>query len=430
MPDSATKHLILNAASYAALVLGVLALLYWAWFVARRPRRYCPGQPRPFSAWFWPFTWATFPQCGYDLASLTETGGLCRCPECGRESRIHQRRQTPTSIAWRRLGVLFLVAGVSAPVGLYLRSGRWATHLPTPVLLAVRSTMGSFTHPAVRDVIMDRCRPPYTEKGEQNGEPPLPLWQQRWAIRTFINDLRDDDVPYNAEGSLYALSWFAHDLTNPPLQAALRSDDYQQRQYAADILRDRSEVAPSADLYRVSVEGLVDDSPGDGRTSWLLMSNAHVGFDYLLLHAEGAEPYIKEGLASKDAQQRMLCALIAAATNRQQLLPTACPLLVESLGSDDIEENAKFSAAALMKLGRPALPYLKPALADDDAQRRQIAVLLVQRIEEPLSPPTRLLESDAASITGLVSEPSLLRLESIEHHFWSFRSINATAGTH
>jgi len=424
--DSATRHLILDILAKAMTVGGVLCLTYWAAAIARKPRRYCPGQPRPRSAWLWPFTWVTFPQCGYDLATLPAAGTACLCPECGRVSSLPQRRRTPAVFAYRRVGVMLVAAGLFTPLALYLRSGRWASHAPTPILLAVRSVMGTHTQWAVRSNIYLRCRPLYDESGNRVGGPALPQWQQRWAVSLFIDDMRDDDVRDNADSARYALSCLPPTLTVAPLQAALNDADSQLRQFAADILRSDRSLPVTDDLLRVSVESLRDDRPGpNGRWSWLRMSNAAGGFDFLLAHAERAEPFIAAAINGEDPQQRFLASVIAAAARLEKLLPAACPQLIEALGSDDIAENAKFAAAAFLKLGPAALPYLEPACRDDDAQRRQVACLLVARINEPRAPATRLLPSDAASISQLAAEPSLLKIEQMERRFSDFPSIRA-----
>ncbi|MDP1661760.1 MAG: hypothetical protein Q8L55_07575 [Phycisphaerales bacterium] len=422
--DSATRLLILDVLSKALAVASMLVLLYWAAFISRKPRRYCPGQPRPRSAWLWPFTWVTFPQCGYDLTPLPGAAASCRCPECGRTSALPQRRRTPTPVAYRRLGLMLIAAGLLPPLAVYLRSGRWASHAPTAVLLAVRATMGTHTQWAVRSSIYQRCQPPHDNAGNRIDDPPLPQWQQRWAVRLFIDDMRDDDVRDNADSARYALSCLPTTLTVAPLQAALNDPDQQLRQFAADILRANRSLPVSDDLLRVSVESLRDDRPGpDGRWSWLQMSNAAGGFDFLLTHAQRAEPFIAAGINGGDPQQRFLASVIAATTRLERLLPSACPQLIEALGSDDIAENAKFAAAAFLKLGPAALLYLEPARRDDDAQRRQVACLLVERIIEPRGPATRLLPSDAASISQLAAEPSLLKIENLERRFYDFPSI-------
>ncbi|MFT3685587.1 MAG: hypothetical protein QM783_11770 [Phycisphaerales bacterium] len=421
--DSTTKHLIVSLTSKAAFTLGGLFLLYWACFVLRKPRRFCPGVRRPFAAWLWPFTWITFPLCGYDLTSLPVKDGEAQCPECGRLSKAKQRRRTAGSLAHRRIGVLLICVGLFPPAALFVRSGKWAAYLPTTALLAARWSLGTWTPSAVRLQIDNRCNPYVGEKGESVREIPLWQWQQRWAVSLYIDDLRDDDVANNADDALYTLEWFPQAMTTPLLEAALRSNDHQQRQYAASILRGRSGFVPTDDLLRVIVEALEDDYTGK-RMSWLGMGNARECFDYLLARPGVAEAYIGRGIASKDGQQRFLCAVIAAATRREALAAQACPVLIDSLGNDGVSENAKFAAAALLRLGTPALPYLEPACSDDDDQRRQVACLLRDRIIEPRGPATRLLASDAASISELVLEPSLLNIDHLERRFWDFPALS------
>ena len=325
--------------------------------------------------------------------------------------------------------MILLLLGLTPPVGLYLRSGEWAARLPTTGLLALRATLGTWTPQAVRTQINRRVSPyTYTpDKTDVRRDMGLWAWQERWAARLYVGDLRDDDVSYNADSAMYSINWFPDEITTPLLEAALRSDDHQQRQYAGSMLRDRKGFVATDDLLRVIVEGLADDRVND-RTSWLAMGNARVNFDYLLAHPGAGESYIAQGLRSADSQQRLLCAVIAAATRREALLPSACPILIDSLGNDGVAENAKFSAAALLKLGTPALVYLEPACKDADDQRRQVACLLTERIIEPRGPATRLLASDAASISELVAEPSLLKIEHLERNFWDFPALRPRTG--
>lgn len=410
MPDHATLLLILHWAKWAALAGGGLVLAYWACFVARRPRRYCPGQPRGRSAILWPMTWITHPRCGYDLQGLTEVDGVACCPECGRRSRVRERRGGAGAFAHLRVASVLLLAGVAVPTLLYLRSGAWAAHLPDTATLAIRATLGEYTPWCVRSRYLARARL-YEYDDHYNRLPrPTPLWgwQQRWAVRLMIGELHSDDVRWNADKAIDLFNDYPREMTTPLLTAALNSDDYQQRQIAAAILRDWPSFVPTDDLLRVTVEGLRNDWGDDHGYSTYTGFNAHQGWEYLSRHGAEAEAHLAKGLESDDLQQRYLCAGLVAVTRRLSLLDRACAILIDGLGDDDVSNNAKLAVTSLMSLGEPALPYLEKAAEDDDAQRRQVALLMIRRIRTPGCPPMRILPSDAAAISELVLEPSML----------------------
>jgi len=398
--DSATKHLILAVVEYTCLVLGGMVLAWWAVFVARRPRRFCPGRRRPLAAWLWPFTWVTLPSCGYDLSGVAD-GRVC--PECG--CCCGKRRRTPGSFAHIRVCTALLCAGAAVPVGLYLRGGTWAPHLPDTAILAIRATLGGWTPDCVRGEYLRRTDI-YRPAGKLEVPPPPGMsyapWQQRWAVRLLIDDLADDAVRGNGESAVWALSRFPAEMAVPAAEEALASTDYQQRQLAASFLRGVRGYAPTDMLLRVTVEGLRDDQfpAGDGYTHYC---NAHDGWEYLLHRMDRAERFVAEGLSGDDAQQRLICAGLVAVTGRGALLDRAGPILVRALGSNVVAEDAQFATGALMNLGGPALAYLEPACRDTDSQRRDRARLMVDRLTRFASPSRRLLRADAERVDDVHS---------------------------
>ena len=216
-------------------------------------------------------------------------------------------------------------------------------------------------------------------------------------MRLLIGDMADDSVSNNGEDAVWTLERFPDELTVPAAEAALASDDYQQRQFAASFLRGRPRYAATDALLRVTVEGLRDDQfpAGDGYTHFC---NAHDGWDYLLGRMDRAEAFVAAGLSGDDAQQRLICAGLAAATRRMALLDRACPILIEALGSNEVTEDAQFATGALMNLGEPALAHLGPARDDADPQRRDRARLIVSRLTRCSSPSKRLLRAKAEHV--------------------------------
>ena len=91
----------------------------------------------------------------------------------------------------------------------------------------------------------------------------------RARVDALIADLKDDEVRHNAGNAMVELMAM-RPLPVQALEKALESDDFQQRQAAADILRSWSDAPPSRRLLEVTVEGLADDgfpNSRDGRHS-------------------------------------------------------------------------------------------------------------------------------------------------------------------
>jgi hypothetical protein len=411
VPDSATKHLILDITAYAALVVGGLVLLWWAVFIARKPRRFCPGVPRPCAAWLWPFTLVTLPQCGYDLTSLRAESGVTRCPECGRQSRGRQRRRTTGTFAHLRVGLPFLLLGLFIPTALAIRSGRWASYIPDTGVLAIRATLGPWTPKCVRAQLLQRTDMTPVDYSVVP-QPPLTMsyspWQQRWAARLLVSDFVSDSVSNNAEGALWTLSRFDDRITIPLVERALNSEDYQQRQFAAEFLRQRPNYPATDALIRVTVEGLKDDQfPYSGGYTYL--SNAREGWGYLLTRMDAAETEVALAMNGEDRQQRFLCAGLIAATRRAPHLERACSILIAALGDNRQRDDAAFASSAITCLGPQALGYLDPATHGNDPQRRKLAGQLAAWIRKVDLPSKRALRAHAADIFSAFDDPPFLR---------------------
>ena len=218
------------------------------------------------------------------------------------------------------------------------------------------------------------------------------------AIAAHIENLRDDDVPDNANTSLRALVELG-DVAIPALEAALSDGDYQMRQYAADALeRLGDRYAPSARFLEVLVEGLAHDalpstfsydpkSPEHIRMRLLsYVANARRGLHYFRdgppdLTARAMQ-VLARALTSPDGQQRFLSALILANHEYgQRLTELIAPILVAHLADNRLGCDASSAAPALTALGASARPYVERATASADPQQADYARKIVEEID-------------------------------------------------
>ncbi len=188
------------------------------------------------------------------------------------------------------------------------------------------------------------------------------------------------------------------ELDTPPLEelnAALDSDDWQQRQLAACVLwrfihppyweqrEPQGEVTQR--LIEVSVEGFRSDRlPYDRHSdTYTYAFNAAEGFHSLRRHANQAEAQLAAGLKSDDYQQRFLCALTLGFGGVSSQAKSAARVLLPHLRDNDIPEDAKWCAAALYRLGQAVEPFLRAALEKSDAQQRKLIELVLLDLEQP-----------------------------------------------
>ena len=205
-------------------------------------------------------------------------------------------------------------------------------------------------------------------------------------IDAWIEDLKDDNVRFNAWLAADQLSAYVGcgDEVEARVVRALDSPDYQQRQFAAKVLRYPCPPALYDRLLAVSVEGLQDDMyPTSEHGPWTDFHNAAEGTAYLLHHITAAEPHLVAGLAAGDVQQRFLCAYILACANRQVETPCVVSILCDHLNSNEIGQDACMAASALFRLGPGILPLLREELKTGDDQKRKTLELLIRNLSGP-----------------------------------------------
>lgn len=382
---SITRWIEMGAAAPAAVAAGLILCAGYQWWKRSRVKdpRLCPGAAPRRWEWLRPGAWLTRRACGYDLSGLPrDRGGVCTCPECG--SRIGaSTARARTVVRWRLIPMGLMLLALSATMWnvRWLRRGGWVQYTPTTVLIGLERAIPSFVHAEVRWRLDSRL-----EKGG--------MWeiQKGWLIAPAVHALGADRVSWNADWGRGVLRRIG-DRAIPALEAALRSEDYQRRQIAADLLRDRADpdpalrwrwqqaaaeerYEPTDDLLRVTVEGLQDD-----RLSLpCCLNNAYGGFEFLRRYPLRIEPFVRAGLRGTDGQQRWLCATLADVCGLTALADDFVPALVEQLAADELEENAIAATTLLVRMGWPAVKHLQRVADSADPQQRRIAGLILLEI--------------------------------------------------
>lgn len=199
-------------------------------------------------------------------------------------------------------------------------------------------------------------------------------------VEAWIDDLRDDGERSNAFWARRQLRKDVPDFT-PALLAALRSDDKQQRHYAAHLLIERGHE-PTADLIEVMVDDLRDDD--------LFERNAQDAVLWLDDHLDVARHRLGSALLSSDVQQRFSAAYLLARGGYADTRTAACAILIGHLADNDLPHDAELAREALTQLSYLALPQVLAALRTS-TDRQALAYLdriqmdVVRRAADPAS---------------------------------------------
>lgn len=373
-----------GALACAAAVIGCTVALHL--FRMHRGRRFCPGLQSPWYAFLSPLRLFMLPRCGYNLSGLPIAScGSLTCPECGRTLRdITQARTHPSRFRWHRPALIAIALAWFLALTDSARTGQWSEHAPDWLIIAHRVVLGKHGIPSLNQRADHRLS---TRLFSQD--------QIDWIIPSYINDLRNDEIPWNADSAIAHLTRIGLPAV-PRLNAALDSSDYQQRQLSAHILRQILDntaftgFVPCDRLLEVTTEGLRSDTlpfdPGDDSrpSHGLYVNNGREGMGFLAHFPLRARPYLLQTMRSGDPQSRFLAALIAAQAAPPILFPEAAPILISHLKDNAISEDAKFAASALKSAGPLAIPYLQSAARSTDDQQRNTALLvLLDLITEP-----------------------------------------------
>ncbi len=208
-------------------------------------------------------------------------------------------------------------------------------------------------------------------------------------IDILIDGLKDDELDYPIQNA--SRFWRTLAAIGPPahsqLENALASDDQQQSQLAAWVLKQSPNYAPTDPYIRELVEGLKDDSMMGGRTT--PFANRHWTSDTLLELGERAHPHLVNALDSKDRQQRVYAAKILIKTGHRSSLDRTVRILLNQLKDDDITANAKrtewFLGAIKQKevYQKTIRPQLLKLLRTGGPQQCAAVVNILERHELP-----------------------------------------------
>ena len=253
--------------------------------------------------------------------------------------------------------------------------------------------------------------------GQHNRPPNLvnctETFDHSYTLDELLDQFRDDDIRWNYTKAA-SVFWSHPDLTIDYIYGALNHEDWQVRQviahkiwrrlqekkiYHANPLKpDGSwnggyyETTPgdprytvTADLVRVTIEGLKDDTtPYDyAAKRGLIYANAHFGTLALIPIAHNWVTELEAAMESSDGQQRYLAAYILARAGVAQSVEQAAEILLPHLLENDITLDAKFSVYALGGFGEELLPILRRALPLADQQQRDLIMLLMLNISDP-----------------------------------------------
>jgi len=272
--------------------------------------------------------------------------------------------------------------------------------------------------------------------------PPNPVnctetFDHSYSLDELLDQFRDDDIRMNLSKAA-PVFWSHPDLTIEYIYGALNHEDWQVRQVIAhkiwrrlqgkkiyhtnplkpdgswnggyyETIRGDERNSVTADLVRVTIEGLADDTtPYDhARRRGLIYSNAHFGTLALIPVAHDWVPELEAAMESDDGQQRYLAAYILARAGVARSVERASEILIPHLRDNDIGGDAMFSVYALGGFGEELVPILKRALPVADEQQRDLIMLLLWNIRDPaITEADRIERSRFNSITKNRYDPS------------------------
>ena len=361
-----TLPLWLTICGYTA---GAGALTLLAGFLARPGRfgsRRCPGPNRWWRSLLRPVYTGG---CGYDLRGLPASpGGAVRCPECGRQVRTSEALG-PGGLRWIRLGVIALALGALGWTIPIIKTGAWVRYIPAPAL-------------ALASRVDDEKTPLRQELERRIRDNELPGWTISTTAATLIRDLRDDERDFNGIRAMSLLRRLGPEAIGA-LEAALDSDDLQQRQLAASLLRAMPRYRPSDRMLAVTVEGLSMRARTWDAESYTPVSLQRRGAQYLASLGRRASAALEEGLRSDDKQQRFACAVAAGFGGCDGLVDLAAPILIDCLEDNRIAGDARVAAPALFSFDEAARPWLEAYADSADRQQRDTVRLILLELDGP-----------------------------------------------
>ena len=259
------------------------------------------------------------------------------------------------------------------------------------------------------------------------GEPipefvPQPLVPHQ--IAGFVLDLCDDEIPFNATHALGVLTSASSEVI-PALQAALSSNDWQQRQLAAVLLAHRTDTPADARLAEVLVDALRPDEPPYPRvcvpqgtvsnceqTDSCEAAVERLRCDNALFAL--AEHRLELRLNSDDPRSRAQAAFLLAVHRSECARERVLATLIGALEDDGVPGDARLGLRGLVRLGSAAREALEKAWPGRDWQQRALVSHLLTRYS-PQHRGAHALRPVEFTHMGLpVGDPLLIREYGIE----------------
>lgn len=348
-----------------SLAFGMLAWSFYTWPRGHRCR--CPG---PRFSWRNPgpiLNTLVRSRCWYNLTGLPlDEKGLIPCPECGSRLRRRKLMRDGRRFRWGRLGSASALIAITVGTIAWTQGSAWTSTLPNlPLVMLSRTDLGKHR---------SQVRKELDERVDSNA---FDAYSAHLLARTFIKDLRDDSLRWNANTAIDFLDrLWPH--SREVLEQELAVGDGQSRVVAARILRSNLKK-PTQALIIASVRELGDDS---GEPGWYLrMGNSSQAAEYLKQWPLMAREHVVAALDSDDVQQRLFAAAICGYCGFPEAMEPAVAILVEHLHDNDIRRDAKIASAALYNFGPDAAPILRRYRDVEDEQARQLVRGIIERLE-------------------------------------------------
>ncbi|MCP3914962.1 MAG: hypothetical protein GY711_05365 [bacterium] len=216
------------------------------------------------------------------------------------------------------------------------------------------------------------------------------------AVANLVEDLRDDEVKWNATAASNELLRRMRDPADywsvcRQLEVALRSNDLQQVRLATGLLQSLTLIRePGVDPYAPS-ETLLDRAADqlDHWDFWVGSSWVPGDVDdeksvaFAIEHIERMEDRLVAKLTTLPEPTRFIHAYVLGRTGRQHLSDLVVPVLIDHLRDNDARDDALMSMEALYRLGGDARRWLESARGGADEQQRACIELLLLELADP-----------------------------------------------
>ncbi|MCC7015095.1 MAG: hypothetical protein IT454_21220 [Planctomycetes bacterium] len=254
---------------------------------------------------------------------------------------------------------------------------------------------------------------------------PGALAPQGRAWGRWIEDLRDDDVRWNAQQAVDELQRAPSEVEEL-LGACLDARDRQQRKLAALVLARRGSTVRAPRLAECLVEDLAEDEFPWGcareaeRCTYTPLWNASCAAQWLAEHPEWSRAALEAAADSGSVQQQLAVSALLALDAGSSSSDRACVRMIAHLADNDVSQDAALAFDVLATVGPRALPFVERAWPGSDAQQRE----LLRRLFAELAPSDARgvgveLESEGRDVSGLYGMVRPSAVESLTQR-WLF----------